>query len=794
MYDFRSIEAKWQSYYERKRPFAVDLEHAPKPFINLMMFPYPSAGGLHIGNMFSFIGSDVYGRYKKLQGYDVYEPIGFDAFGIHSENYALRLGENPSRLTPKSIEFFREEQLKKIGTIMDWNSEINTTQPEYYRWTQWIFLQLYKAGLAEKRMSEVNWCPCCKTVLADEQVIDGECERCSNRVEQRRMSQWFFTITQYADRLLDNLERLDWTDVTRNLQKSWIGRSAGATISFPVEQSSDQIQAFTTRPDTVFGVTFMAIAPEYPGIESLVSEELREQLDAFIQKTQAMDEVERTSIKREKTGLFLGRYVIHPYTGERIPLWVGDYVLARYGSGAVMGVPAHDERDYAFAKKYGLQIRKVIACADSDLPYGALGEMIDSGPFSGWKSEEFIERVEETHPDTRKAITYHLHDWCISRQRYWGPPIPIIYCDACGIVPVPEEDLPVLLPLTDDFVPDGSGKSPLARNETFVNTTCPTCGGSARRETDVNDNFLDSAWYYLRYASPKDEDVPFREEIIQKWYPVDMYIGGNEHAMLHLMYARFIAMALSDLGIIPFEEPFPHFRGHGMIVRDGSKMAKSKGNMVIPNDYFDSHGVDCLRTYLMFMGNFMEGGDFRDGGMDAIKRFLSKVWDLAQLPQGRSSQSLIIKMARTIERFSHSVEHLKYNVAIAALMEFVNEAGKEESIEKLLLLDFARMLSLFAPFLAEEIHSGMGESGTILNSGYPEGYDQYLATADIELPVQIQGKHRLTLTIHPNATQGEIMEAIQKEPRLFSQLDGKSIVKVIYVPGKIINLILGKAK
>lgn len=790
MYDFKSIEKKWQKYYEEEEPFKVDLKNAKKPFYNLMMFPYPSASGLHIGNMYSFIGSDVYGRYKKLQGYDVFEPIGFDAFGIHSENYALKVGEHPAKLTPKSIKYFRDEQLKKIGNIYDWSSEVNTSSPEYYKWTQWIFLQLYKAGLAEKKNSEVNWCPSCKTVLADEQVIDGKCERCSTEITKREMSQWFFKITKYADRLLENLEKLDWTETTKNIQRSWIGRSEGAKIRFPVENSDIEIEVFTTRPDTIYGVTYLTLAPEHKLVKKLIKEDKFSQFEEFLESVKKMDVATRTSKTRPKTGMFTGSYAIHPLTGERIPIWVGDYVLVEYGTGAVMAVPAHDERDYAFAKKYGLEIKQVIECDPEDLPYTEKGIMINSGPYTGWKSEDFIANIDSVHEKIESAVTYHLHDWCVSRQRYWGPPIPIIYCDKCGIVPVPEEDLPVLLPETDDYIPDGSGKSPLARNEEFVNTTCPKCGGPAKRETDVSDNFLDSAWYFLRYISPHDQDRPFDPELAKKWLPVDMYIGGNEHANLHLMYARFITMALHDLGILHFEEPFKSFRGHGLIIKDGEKMSKSKGNIVNPNDYFDTHGVDALRTYLMFMGSFLEGGDFRDSGMDAIKRFLNRVWEVANKPEGESSLQLKIKMAETIKKVEYSIENIKYNTAIAAIMEFINEAVKEERIEKQLVVDLAKLLAPFAPFICEEIHEMKGGKGTILNAGWPTGYDKYLSMADVEIPVQINGKMRGKVKIHQKASEDEVIEKIKGDERLAHYLNKGEIRKVIYVQDKIINIIV----
>ncbi len=790
MYDFKKVERKWIDRYEKKDYFKVNLDKSKKPFYNLMMFPYPSASGLHIGNMYSFIGSDVYGRYMKLRGYDVYEPIGFDAFGIHSENYALKIGKNPFELTPKSIKYFRDEQLKKIGNIFDWSSEVITSSQNYYKWTQWIFIKLFKAGLAEKRDSTVNWCPSCKTVLADEQVIDGKCERCDTEIQKKEMSQWFFRITKYADRLLDNLDKLDWTEVTKNIQKSWIGRSEGATVVFHAKDMDLEIETFTTRPDTIYGVTYLVLAPEYKYTKELVADDRSEEFKEFIERVNKMDEAERTSITRSKKGMFTGSYAIHPLTGERLPIWIGDYVLAEYGTGAVMAVPAHDERDYDFAQKYGLEIKQVIDCDKDSLPCTEKGKMINSEEYTGWKSKDFIKKLDEVSDYMKKTVNYHLHDWCVSRQRYWGPPIPIVYCDKCGTVHVPEEELPVELPQTDDFIPDGSGLAPLARKKDFVNTTCPKCGGPARRETDVSDNFLDSAWYFLRYVSPNDVEKPFDLELVKKWLPVDMYIGGNEHANLHLMYSRFITMALHDLGYLPFEEPFKSFRGHGLIIKDGQKMSKSKGNTVNPNDYFDTHGVDVLRTYLMFMGNFLEGGDFRDSGMDATKRFLNRVWDVANLPEGESSIDLKIKMAETVDKVSYSIENIKYNTAVAAIMEFINEAMKEEHIEKKMVLDLAKLLSPFAPFISEEINEMKGGKGTILDSGFPEGYEKYEEIATIEVPVQINGKMRGKVQVNKDAGQKKILEKAKKDKRLARYIEGRNIRKVIYIKDKIMNIIV----
>ncbi|MFS8638521.1 MAG: leucine--tRNA ligase, partial [Gemmatimonadota bacterium] len=631
------IEKKWQSRWaERGTNTYTDeaLAKAERPFYNLMMFPYPSAEGLHVGNIYAFTGADIYGRFRRLHGDDVFEPIGFDAFGIHSENFALKVGTHPMELIPRNIANFTR-QLKRTGAMYDWNHTVDTTDPRYYKWTQWLFLQLYKAGLAEKKEAPVNWCPGCHTVLANEQVIAGECERCGTPVEQRFLSQWFFKITKYAQRLLDNLSWIDWSETTKRAQENWIGRSEGAEIDFPIARrrvAEDRheparlhaekpvIRVFTTRPDTIFGATFMVLAPEHPLVDLLTTEEQREAVETYRSKVVATDLVTRKKTDKEKTGVFTGGYAINPATGEEIPVWIADYVLMEYGTGAIMAVPGHDERDFEFAQKFALPIRRVVA-GEGDhegtplhQAYVGDGVLVNSDQFNGMRSAEAKKAITkwlEERGLARPRVNYRLHDWCISRQRYWGPPIPIIYCDDCGTVPVPEEDLPVVLPYIENYKPDESGVSPLARVEEWYRVPCPQCGKEARRETDVSDTFLDSAWYFLRYPSANRDDVPFDPELTKKWLPVDMYIGGEEHAVLHLLYSRFITMVLHDLGHIDFEEPFVRFRKHGLIIKEGAKMSKSRGNVVIPDEYIEKYGADTFRTYLMFLGPYQEGGDFR---------------------------------------------------------------------------------------------------------------------------------------------------------------------------------------
>ncbi len=628
-YDPAAVESKWQARWAERHTNEPDLDNPARPNFNLMMFPYPSAEGLHVGNMFAFTGADIYGRFKRLQGYTVFEPIGYDAFGIHSENYAITIGTHPGKLIPKNIAAFRN-QLHRLGGMFDWRHELATTDPKYYKWTQWLFLQLYKAGLAYKKRAAVNWCPKDKTVLANEQVINGHCERCNTPVEQRFLEQWFFAITKHAQRLLDNLDRLDWSDSTRTLQRNWIGRSEGAELTFETP-AGQKITVFTTRPDTVFGATYLVLAPEHPLVDTLTAREQRTAVRGYQREAQSKDVVTRRVGDTTKTGVFLGSYVRNPATGESIPIWIADYVLMEYGTGAIMAVPAHDERDHEFATKFNLPIKPVVK-GDGPLPFvGDDGVLFNSGDFDGLTCADARTKIVAWLAGRGAAsarVQYRLHDWCISRQRYWGPPIPIIYCDSCGVVPVPEKDLPVILPPIDDFRPDDSGVSPLARHQEWYFVKCPQCGGQARRETDVSDTFLDSAWYFLRYPSTEFDDRPFDPARTKTWLPVTTYIGGNEHAVLHLLYSRFTTMVLKDLGHVGFEEPFPKLRAHGIIVKDGSKMSKSRGNVVVPDIYINQWGADTFRMYLMFLGPFQEGGDFRDEGITGIRRFLEKVWHL----------------------------------------------------------------------------------------------------------------------------------------------------------------------
>ncbi len=830
-YDPAAVEARWQRRWEERRTNAVDLGAAAAPYYNLMMFPYPSAEGLHVGNVFAFVGSDIHGRFRRLQGKQVFEPLGFDAFGIHSENYALKINQHPGRLIPQNIANFRR-QLKRVGLMIDWDHEVQTTDPKYYKWTQWIFLKLFHAGLAERREAPVNWCPECKTVLANEQVVNGGyCERHPDtRVVQRFLAQWFFKITQYTERLLDHLQRLDWSDSTRTMQANWIGRSEGAELVFAT--SAEPIRVYTTRPDTVFGATYVVLAPEHPLVDRLTTPEQRAAVDGYRRQAAAMDVVSRRIGSKEKTGVFTGATAQNPATGEAVPVWIADYVLMEYGSGAIMGVPAHDERDYEFAKQFRLEIRPVVepvsgkrsagetgasAAATeppltahrAPLPYTAWdGVLVNSGRFDGLGPEEAIRAITawlEQRGTAKAQVQYRLHDWCISRQRYWGPPIPIIHCDACGPVAVPEQDLPVVLPEIEDFRPDESGVSPLARHEEWYRVPCPRCGTLGRRETDVSDTFLDSAWYFLRYPSTEFADRAFDAERTRKWLPVNTYIGGNEHAVLHLMYSRFITMVLHDLKLVPFEEPFARFRAHGTIVRDGAKMSKSRGNVVVPDAYIDQWGADTFRMYLMFLGPYQEGGDFRDEGISGIRRFLDKVWgavgSVGEAGSGKRQakpDAVRRKLHQTIHKVTDDIEELRYNTAIAALMEYINTlreatgltAGEtaarvpQELVEPLIV-----MLAPLAPHFAEECWERLGHGESVFATSWPAWDDALAREEQVELVVQVNGRVRGRLQVARGTSQAQAVERALADEAVKKFVGEKKIRKAVYVEDRLVNLV-----
>ncbi|HLG06547.1 MAG TPA: leucine--tRNA ligase [Gemmatimonadales bacterium] len=801
------VEAKWQARWADRRTNEPDLDGAPRPFYNLMMFPYPSAEGLHVGNFFAFTGADVYGRFKRLQGFQVFEPIGFDAFGIHSENFAIKTGTHPARLIPENIANFRR-QLTRLGAMFDWRHALSTTDPGYYRWTQWLFLQLYHAGLAYRKKAAVNWCPNDKTVLANEQVINGECERCGASVEQRLLEQWFFRITDYAGRLLANLDdpqKMDWSASTTTAQRNWIGRSAGAEIEFASD--AGPIRVFTTRPDTLFGATFMVLAPEHPLVDRITTESARSAVEAYRREAAAKDIVSRRVGEKDKSGVPTGGFAVNPATGKPVPVWIADYVLMEYGTGAIMAVPAHDERDFAFAVRHRLPVVRVLAGPGQNgatpVPEAESGDegcrLVNSGAFSELPAEAGFRRIVawlEEQGKGRGAVRYRLYDWCISRQRYWGPPIPIVYCGACGPVPVPESDLPIRLPEIPDFQPDDSGVSPLARHKEWYEVPCPACGRPAHRETDVSDTFLDSAWYYLRYLATDVPDQPFHAARMKRWLPVSMYIGGNEHAVLHLLYSRFLAMVLHDRGSLDFEEPFRRFRAHGTIVKDGSKMSKSRGNVVIPDQYLARWGADTFRMYLMFLGPYQEGGDFRDEGLAGPRRFLDKVWELVDQAERRTSvgeevhHATVVKWHQTIKRVTAGMESLSYNTAIASLMEVLNGLRAVNCTARRIVKDFVIMLAPFAPHFAEECWERLGGNTSVFDAAWPAWDEALTVEAEIEIPVQVNGKTRSRVRVPRGSEERTVVAAALRDAQVSRFMDGNPPTKVVYVKDRLLNLVV----
>jgi leucyl-tRNA synthetase len=818
-YDHQKIERKWQKAWNEKGVWKVDLQNAKKPYYNLMMFPYPSAEGLHVGNVYAFTGSDIHGRLRRMQGYDVFEPMGFDAFGIHSENFAIKQGTHPKDQTAKNITNFKK-QLKALGSLFAWENEVITSEPEYYKWTQWLFLQLHKMGLAYRAKAPVDWCPSCKTVLANEQVINGHCERCDTEVTQKELEQWFFKITKYADKLLKNLEAIDWSERTKVAQRNWIGKSEGAELKFKVksekskdaDQNSKFIDVFTTRPDTLFGATYMVLAPEHELVGQLKEQITNwDEVGKYREAAAKKNELERTELAKEKTGVELqGVKAVNPANKEEIPVWIADYVLASYGTGAIMAVPAHDQRDFEFAKKYGLPIRMVVCphypaktCPVLDEAYLGEGHLVDSGKFNGMPYEKAKWEIAK-EVGGKKKTNYHLRDWLISRQRYWGPPIPIVYCDACGAVPVPEKDLPVLLPDVKDFRPTGTSESPLAAVKSFVKTTCPTCRGEAARETDVSDTFLDSAWYFLRYPSMEFTAKPFDDTQTKKWLPVNMYSGGQEHAVLHLLYSRFITMALQDARYINFEEPFTKFRAHGLLIKDGKKMSKSKGNVVNPDEMFEKYGADTVRMYLMFLGPWSEGGDWSDKGIVGIYRFLNRVWALCAKPcakPGLAQQSGEDELAsmrhKTIKKVAEDTENLHYNTAIAALMEFSNEIQRQETPSKLDIETLLILMAPFAPHITEELwekvgnpSTGSGQASSIHSQPWPQYDEEKLQQKRIRLILQVNGKVRDVVEVDSNITEAAAKEMALSNEKMVRWLEGKEPKQVIVVPGKLVNVVV----
>jgi leucyl-tRNA synthetase len=807
-YDHRKIEKKWQKQWLKSGLYEPDLKKAKNPFYNLMMFPYPSAEGLHVGNMYAFTGADIYGRMKRMEGYDVFEPIGLDGFGIHSENYALKIGAHPMDQAKISEKRFYK-QLEAIGNGFAWKERVETYNPNYYKWTQWVFTEMWKRGLAYRKKQSVNWCPSCKTVLADEQVIAGKCERCSTVVIKKDMEQWFFRITKYAEKLLGNLEKIDWSERVKIAQRNWIGKSEGALIDFQVISTNSrnkfQIRVFTTRPDTLFGATYMVLAPEHSLVGELGNRIINlKEVEAYAKKASNKSEEERIEEGKEKTGVELkGIKAVNPVNSEEIPVFIADYVFASYGTGAIMAVPAHDERDFAFAKRFNLPVVEVISGGEGGKIWVGGGQLINSGKFDGMDSEKAGWEITKLAGGERK-IQYRLRDWLISRQRYWGAPIPMIYCDICaskgegeqkdmpGWYAVPEKDLPVKLPHIKDFRPQGKGESPLASVKEFYEAKCPHCGGDARRETDVSDTFLDSAWYYLRYPSVKEKNKAWNTETTKKWFPVSLYTGGAEHSVLHLLYVRFAAMVFHDAGLIGFEEPFPRFRAHGLLIKEGAKMSKSKGNVINPDEYIKNFGADSLRMYLMFLAAFEQGGDFRDEAVMGIVRFLDRVWSLCmkktKMPN-KEGKDILRLTHRTIKKITDDIESLHYNTAISALMILLNEFEKEgvgrENKEV-----FLKLLAPFAPHITEELWRELGNKASIHLGPWPKADPKLLKEEEFDLVVQMNGKLRATIKLRRGSSQSEAEKAALGDANVRKTLAGQKPRKIVFVPDRLINFVI----
>ena len=808
--DFINIEKKWQKTWADTRLYSFDKSKTDKKKYVLEMFSYPSGAKLHAGHWYNYGPSDSYARYLRMKGYEVFQPMGFDAFGLPAENYAIKTGVHPQDSTLKNIETM-EGQLKAIGGSFDWDYEVVTCLPEYYKWTQWIFLQLYKKGLAYRKQAPVNWCTDCNTVLANEQVIDGCCERCGHPVIRKNLTQWFFKITDYAEELLQGLDNLDWPEKTKAMQRHWIGKSQGGEIEFECA-TGDKFRVFTTRADTIFGVSYVVLAPEHPLVDKLTTPEQKQAVEDYKAQTAKIAEIDRLSTTREKTGAFTGSYCINPINGERVPIWIGDYVVGSYGTGAVMGVGAHDDRDFAFADKYNLKIERVIKSADGsadDLPYCEHGVLVNSGEFDGMTTEEAIPAILAKLEKMGKGgvkTNYRLRDWLISRQRYWGCPIPIIHCDHCGEVPVPEDQLPVKLPYNVDFTPDG--KSPLLKSEEFMNTTCPICGRPARRDPDTMDTFVCSSWYFLRYPDAHNDKMAFDPEIINKMLPVDKYIGGAEHACMHLLYARFFTKALRDMGYLNFDEPFTSLVHQGTILGpDGNKMSKSRGNVISPDDYVKKYGADAFRMYLMFGFSYIEGGPWNANGIDSIIKFLERVERLVikakknqpKQELGKAEKELNYVRNYTIGRVDADMQTFSFNTAIARLMEFVNALykydgdlgdNKNQEFFYSCVDDLVLLLAPFVPHVSEELNEMMGGSYSVFNRAFPTCDKSALVKDEYELAVQINSRVKAKIVVPSDADAEQIKAIALEEPTVKALLEGMNVVKTIVIPKRLVNIVV----
>ncbi|MDN7240186.1 leucine--tRNA ligase [Planococcus sp. N028] len=797
----KEVEKKWQKYWAENKTFKMDNDESKPKFYALDMFPYPSGAGLHVGHPEGYTATDILSRVKRMQGYNVLHPMGWDAFGLPAEQYALDTGNDPAEFTAKNIETFKR-QIQELGFSYDWDREINTTDPSYYKWTQWIFIQLYNKGLAYVDEVAVNWCPALGTVLANEEVIDGKSERGGHPVERRPMRQWVLRITEYADRLLEDLDDLDWPESLKDMQRNWIGKSEGAELEFQVDGNGLSFRAFTTRPDTIFGATYAVLAPEHKLVAAITTAEQKAAVEKYIDDVKTKSDLERTDLAKEKSGVFTGAYAINPVSGEKMPIWIADYVLATYGTGAIMAVPAHDERDYEFAKQFELPIVEVVSGGDiATEAYAGDGELINSDFLNGLNKKEAIDRAIDwlvEHGVGEKKITYRLRDWLFSRQRYWGEPIPIIHWEDGTMTPVDEKDLPLMLPVTTDIKPSGTGESPLANIEEWVNVVHPETGLKGRRETNTMPQWAGSCWYYLRFIDPTNDEMIADPELLKRWLPVDVYIGGAEHAVLHLLYARFWHKVLYDIGVVSTKEPFQKLFNQGMILGEGNeKMSKSKGNVVNPDQIIESHGADTLRLYEMFMGPLEASIAWSTNGLDGSRRFLDRVWRLL-MEENELSAKVVDANDGTLEKVYHQTvkkvtedfEGLRFNTAISQMMVFINEGYKAETLPKEYVEGFVKLLSPIAPHVAEELWQKLGHTETLAYEAWPTFDESKLVADEVEIVVQVNGKVRTKLVVAKDSTKEELEAAALADEHVQKAAVGKQIRKVIAIPGKLINIVV----
>ena len=802
-YDFKRIEEKWKKYWEENKTFKVteDKSYPENKILYVLdMFPYPSGSGLHVGHPEGYTATDIYSRFKKMNGYNVLHPMGFDAFGLPAENYAIQTGTHPAETTYKNIKRFRE-QIKSFGFCYDWDREISTCDPEYYKWTQWIFLQMFKHGLAYEDNVPINWCPSCLTGLANEEVKDGKCDRCDTPIERKRIRQWMLKITAYAERLLNDLEILDWSESIKLMQRNWIGKSEGAEIDFKVEGLDEYIKVFTTRPDTLFGATYMVLAPEHPLVLKITTEDRKKDVENYIKEAMSKTDLQRTDLNKEKTGVWTGGYAINPVNNQKIPVWISDYVLIDYGTGAIMAVPAHDTRDFEFAKKFNLPIIQVVS-KDGSLyelteAYTDDGIAVNSGEFNGLSTKEFKQKIIEwleKNNKGKKSVNYKLRDWVFSRQRYWGEPFPLVHCEKCGVVPVPEEELPVKLPDVKSYKPTGTGESPLANIPEWVNTTCPKCGGKAKRETNTMPQWAGSCWYYLRFIDPHNDKELADREKIEYWAPVDLYVGGAEHAVLHLLYARFWHKFLYDIGIVNTIEPFMALRNQGMILgENGEKMSKSRGNVINPDDVINEHGADTLRMYEMFMGPLSVDKPWNTQSIFGVRRFLERFYRLLDkeidenIPVSEEIEKLLHK---TVKIVTEKIEFLEFNTAISQMMILLNSLQKEEKLNKEVVKTFVKILHPFAPFITEEMWEQLGGKSPLLKEKWPSYDPEKIIDEKITIVFQVNGKIRAKEEVNKGLSQEELINICLENEKIKENIKGKEILKKICVLDKLVNIVV----